>query len=163
MDLLLESFERNGRVNEQVLNALTSADLSLSDGLGGYSIGKHLGHLCEFRYGWLSSISPEHAEPIPSVVVETDKGFELSTREIADLAQALRIGDEQAVKAVSSALREGRSFEKYYVSHPGAFLQHTIVHDSHHRGQIMSLLRQGGRTMVQMDLLESTTWPIWRG
>ena len=38
---------------------------------------------------------------------------------------------------------------------------HTIVHDSHHRGQILSLIRQGGRTAEQMDALDAY-WAIWR-
>ena len=51
--------------------------------------------------------------------------------------------------------------EGTYRSDPAHFLMHTIVHDSHHRGQILSLIRQGGRTPEQMDALDSH-WAIWR-
>lgn len=38
----------------------------------------------------------------------------------------------------------------------------SIVHDAHHRGQIMALLRQSGRGAEERERLEQATWPIWR-
>jgi len=75
-------------------------------------------------------------------------------------------GDEAAVQAVQSALSEGRTFpdpwnEGTYASNPAQFLTHTLVHDAHHRGQVMSLLRLGGRTPEEMDALDNH-WAIWR-
>ena len=68
---------------------------------------------------------------------------------------------------MQDALQEGRKFddpwkEGAYQSNPAHFLQHTIVHDSHHRGQIMALLRMNGRSQEQMEEIEEATWPIWR-
>jgi uncharacterized damage-inducible protein DinB len=162
MDLLLESFGRNGRVNEAVLNAISESDLTFSDGQGGWSIGQHLGHLAEFRYGWLSLISPEHAKGIPSVLEGNEQDFHLSAQSIEELARAFSIGDEAAKTAVLAALSEGRSFKRAYESHPAHFLQHILVHDAHHRGQVMSLLRKNGRTAEEMEGLEEATWPVWR-
>lgn len=166
LGLLLESFRRNGRVNAFLLGALTDADLDLSDGRGGWTLGKHLGHLAHFRPGWLSVISPPHAEGLPSVLDGDWQHFDLKTRNLAEIADAFRQGDEAAVKAVEAALAENRVFpdpygEGTYQSSPAHFLQHVIVHDSHHRGQIMALLRQGERTKEQMDALENH-WAIWR-
>ena len=163
-DLLLESFRRNGRVNDALLSALTPADLDLSDGRGGWTVGQHLGHLAHFRPGWLSLISPADAEGLPEVVEGDWQHFDLTERDPAKLAEAFRLGDEASVRAVQS---EGRTFpdphgEGTYQANPAHFLQHIIVHDSHHRGQVMSLLRQGGRSAEQMDQLDSPMWAIWR-
>lgn len=162
LTLLLEAFERNGRVNEAVLRAISEADLAISDGRGGWNIGQHLGHLAEFRHGWLSYISPDHAEGIPSVVEGDDADFRLTASSVKELARAFSAGDGAAKTAVLAALEEGRSFEGAYQSHPAHFLYHTLVHDAHHRGQVLSLLRQGGRSVEQMDELDEATWPIWR-
>ena len=161
LTLLLESFRRNGRVNEFLLGAITETDLDLSDGRGGWTVGHHLTHMAGFRQDWLSNISPAHAEGLAAV----SKGAEL--RDPQELAAAFRAGDEAALKAVQAALDEGRSFEDpwnegTYQSNPAHFLQHIIVHDSHHRGQVMALLRGGGRTTQQMDKLDDH-WGIWRG
>lgn len=162
LELLLESFKRNGRVNKAALNTITKTDLAISDERGGWSIGHHLGHLAEFRYSWLSLISPTHAEDIPSVVDGDEQSFHLTTESLRELEQAFSVGDAAALKAVVSALDEDRSFEGAYQSHPAHFLQHILVHDAHHRGQVLSLLRKGGRTPEQMDALDEATWPIWR-
>ena len=166
LTLLLESFHRNGRVNEFLLEAITETDLELSDGRGGWTLGQHLGHLAEFRYDWLSSISPSHAEGIPSVLEGNSKAFHLTTHDPQELATAFRAGDEAALKAVQDALAEGRSFddpygEGAYQSNPAHFLQHIIVHDSHHRGQVLALLRRSGRTAEEMNALDDH-WAIWR-
>ncbi|GGK31983.1 damage-inducible protein DinB [Deinococcus malanensis] len=161
-DLILSTFRRNARVNAVLLATVTAADLDLGDGRGGWSVGQHLGHLAGFRAGWLSHISPAHASGLPEVVAGTEERFWLTTRDVAQLADALDRGDEAALNAVQAALTEKRGFDGVYTSHPAQFLIHTLVHDSHHRGQIMSLLRQGGRAPIEMDILDRQTWAIWR-
>ncbi|MFC4452898.1 DinB family protein [Deinococcus sonorensis] len=156
--LLLESFNRNGRVNAALLDLLTPADLSLKDGPEGNGLGELLAHMAGFRRGWLVNISPAHAEHLSEIKDDAD---------LDTLRAAFAAGDAAALAAVQDAVQEGRAFadpwnEGAYASHPAHFLQHTIVHDSHHRGQIMTLLRQSGRSREQMDALEEASWPIWR-
>jgi uncharacterized damage-inducible protein DinB len=157
-ELLVESFARNGRVNLAVLDVLSAADLSTEDGPDGNSVGDLLSHMAGFRRGWLSNISPAHADGLAEVNAQSD---------LQTLRAAFSAGDAAALKAVQDALQEGRAFadpwkEGAYQSNPAHFLQHTIVHDSHHRGQIATLLRQSGRSKEQMDELEEATWPVWR-
>ena len=156
--LLLESFARNGRVNVALLTALSPAELALEDAPDGNSAGELLAHMAGFRRGWLENISPPHAEGLPTV----DKDAPLDA-----LRAAFTAGDAAAVNAVQDALNEGRAFddpwkEGAYQSNPAHFLQHTIVHDSHHRGQIATLLRRSGWTKERLEALEEATWPIWR-
>lgn len=169
LDLLLESFRRNGRVNEAVLAALTPADLGLSDGRGGWTVERHLRHMAGFRVGWLWNLSREHADPLLDQTrkdADGDPQWRWHDSPPTELAAAFTAGDEAALEAVQAHLASGEPFadpwnEGGYRSSPAHFLQHTIVHDSHHRGQIMALLRLGGRTKEQMDALEGH-WAIWR-
>ncbi|WP_424951990.1 DinB family protein [Deinococcus sp.] len=156
--LLIESFARNGRVNSAVLAALTPADLALSDGPESNSVGELLAHMAGFRRGWLENISPPHAEGLSKVEDDAD---------LDTLRAAFTAGDVSALKAVQEALAEGQVFddpwkEGAYASNPAHFLQHAIVHDSHHRGQIATLLRQSGWTKERLEGLEEATWPVWR-
>ncbi|WP_019586450.1 DinB family protein [Deinococcus apachensis] len=165
-DLTLEAFRRNGRVNAAVLEALTDADLDLSDGRGGWTVGQHLGHMAHFRLDWLSNISPAHAEGLPVTIARDGESFRLHLRDPAELSRAFAIGDDAALGAVQDAITSGQPFadpwnEGTYPSHPAHFLQHIVVHDSHHRGQVMALLRLGGRPKEELDGLEEH-WAIWR-
>lgn len=108
-DLTLESFRRNGRVNQALLSSLTPADLTLSDGRGGWTVGQHLGHLAYFRSGWLSVISFADAQGLPEVLSGDWQHFELSA-DLPTLAEAFRLGDGAALRAVQTALEEGRTF-----------------------------------------------------
>ena len=162
--VLAESFARNGRVNAALLASLTEADLDLWDNAGGWTVGQHLGHLAGFRKGWLSEISPPHAEPLHYIISisRATGAFVLSTHDLSEIAATFSAGDAAALSAVQQALAQGYSFAGTYESHPAHFLQHILVHDAHHRGQIMTLLRRGGRSKEQMDELDDVTWPVWR-
>lgn len=169
LNLLHESFRRNGRVNGFLLEALTAADFALSDGQGGWTIEQHLRHMARFRVGWLWNLSRDHTEPLLDPTrkdADGDPEWRWQDSPPNELAAAFAAGDEAALHAVQAALDENRAFddpwgEGAYRSNPAHFLQHTIVHDSHHRGQIMALLRAGGHTAQDMDALDNH-WAIWR-
>jgi uncharacterized damage-inducible protein DinB len=160
--LVFDAFDRNAEVNAAILAALVDADLHVPDNRGGWTVGQHLGHIAEFRYGWLTHIAPTHAEGIPSVIDGDESGFTLTATTVAELAEAFHVGDAAARAAVREKLAEGRSFERVYTSHPSAFLMHTLVHDAHHRGQTLALLRAAGRAKDWLDAIDDATWSVWR-
>lgn len=160
--LVFDAFDRNGEVNAALLDALADADLHVPDGRGGWTVGQHLGHLAEFRFGWLSYIAPAHAQGIPSVVDGDEADFVLTVSAVEDLAEAFRAGDLAARAAVRERLAAGSSFERVYVSHPTTFLIHTVVHDAHHRGQVLGLLRAAGKPRPWLDAVDDATWSVWR-
>lgn len=159
--IVFESFDRNARVNKAILDTLTMEDLGYSDGVGGFNIGQHLADLLDFRPSWLTRVSPQHVESIPSVIDESSPTW-LGATSIAELQAAFDAGDSAMKEAVLGAVLDGRSFDTVYRTHPAQLMQHCIVHDSHHRGQILALLRQAGRPTEERDRLEEATWPIWR-
>ncbi|MFC4640440.1 DinB family protein [Deinococcus hohokamensis] len=169
LDLLLESFRRNARVNAALLSALTPTDFELSDGRGGWTVERHLRHMAGFRVGWLWNLARDYADPLLDHTqkdADGDPQWRWQNSPPAELGEAFAAGDDAAVKAVQAHLASGEPFadpwkEGAYASNPAHFLQHTIVHDSHHRGQVMSLLRLGGRTPEEMDALDNH-WAIWR-
>jgi uncharacterized damage-inducible protein DinB len=160
---LLEAFARNGEVNAALLAAIGDDDLPVSDDRGGRSIGVQLAHLAEARWYWLSVVAPAHAEGIPSVLDGDESELRLTATTAREIAAALAAGDAAALAAVREALREGRSFAGAYESDPAMCLLHTIVHDAHHRGQVVNLLRsRGRRSPAELEALDGAIWPIWR-
>ncbi len=159
--LVFEAFARNARVNRALLATLDMPILEYDDGTGGFSIGQHLADIVSFRREWLSRVSPEHAERVPEAI---DMGATtwLAAKSVAELQASFEAGDAAITEAVSSAVTEGRSFEGAYESHPAQIMVHCLVHDAHHRGQIMALLRQSGRGAEERERLEQEIWAIWR-
>lgn len=161
IDTILLAFERNSRVNAAMLAGIDDNDLAFA-AAGSWSIGKHLCHLASFRYGWLTVVSPEHAGTLTPIIEYREDDFTPLAQHVDEISNAFRDGDAAVLAAVNLALAEGRRFDKAYGSHPTGFLVHVLIHDAHHRGQVMSLLRQSGRTKHDMELLEEASWPIWR-
>jgi uncharacterized damage-inducible protein DinB len=161
LTIVFESFDRNARVNRVTLASLTMEDLTYSDGVGGFNIGQHLADIVNFRPDWLKHVSPEHAARVTDVT-DGSAATWLTVKSIDELQAAFDEGDAAMRDAVLDAVREGRSFTGVYETHPAHLMQHCIVHDSHHRGQILALLRQSGRSTEERERLESASWPIWR-
>lgn len=161
LEQVFEAFDRNARVNREVLATLDMRDLDHSDGVGGFTVGQHLADIVGFRRDWLMRVSPEHAQRLADATDEADPHW-LRAERIDDLQAAFDQGDAAIRDAVLSAVNEGRRFEAAYASHPAQLVVHCIVHDAHHRGQILALLRQAGRPAEERERLETATWPIWR-
>ncbi|MDA0700194.1 MAG: damage-inducible protein DinB [bacterium] len=161
LELVYEAFERNARVNRAVLATLDMGDLDYGDGVGGFSIGQHLADIVGFRRDWLSRVSPEHAERLLDIT-DADAPNRLKAGSIGELQAAFDDGDAAIRDAVLDAVRDGRRFDRAYASHPAQLMVHCVVHDAHHRGQILALLRQSGRAPEERERLEDATWPIWR-
>ena len=159
--LVFEAFERNARVNRAVLATLDMPMLDHDDGMGGFSIGQHFADMVSFRREWLRAVAPEEAERVPDAI-DMNASTWLAATSIADLQASFDAGDAAVREGVLRAVAEGRRFVGAYESHPAQIMVHCVVHDAHHRGQVMALLRQSGRSTEERERLEEATWPIWR-
>ncbi|GEM47996.1 DinB family protein [Deinococcus cellulosilyticus] len=158
--VVLESFSRNARVNRSLLGALTSEHLNLRDPAGGWTIGQHLCDMIDFRRGWMETIAPEQTEKVTYLHTMLDeRTFGPRTQNLQEIQQILDQADQVAVEAVQEKLSADAGFQKVYESHPLMFLQHALVHDAHHRGQILMVLRMNGVPWTESD---GPMWAPWR-
>lgn len=162
MALLLEAFRRNARVNDALLDALSPADLSLSDGQSGMSVGQHLEHLIGTRKLYLQRVGSHHAETFTTTTEEGDQATWTVTLSLPQMRAAFSEGDQAIIQAVQDAVNGDTTFERYFASHPAHLLTLMLVHDAGHRAQITTLLRQRGWQEEALDRLSDNIWPIWR-
>lgn len=159
-EVLTEAWRRNARVNEGLLDHLSPELMKVSDGHGGWTVGQHVVEMLGFRKDWLSRISPRHQEKLEVMYRVVGETFEPTTLDSQVLKAAFRDADAAALAAVTDALAAGGSFGKStYATHPALFIQHAIVHDAHHRGQLLMTLRLGGCRWEQAD---DPMWAPWR-
>ncbi len=159
--LVFEAFDRNAEVNRATLATLDMPSLNHADGVGGYNVGQHLADIVSFRREKVEAVAPAHAERVPDVT-DGNAPTWLAVASIEELRAAFDAGDAAMRDAVLEAVVEGRRFEGTYESHPAHLIVHCIVHDAHHRGQILALLRQAGRSADERNRLEDETWSVWR-
>jgi uncharacterized damage-inducible protein DinB len=159
--LVFEAFDRNAEVNRATLATLDMQALNHSDGVGGYSVGQHLADIVGFRREKIEAVAPAYAERVPDVI-DVKAPTWLAVASIEELQAAFDAGDAAMRDAVQAAVEAGRRFEALYASHPAHLIVHCIVHDAHHRGQILALLRQAGRSADDRNRLEDESWSIWR-
>jgi uncharacterized damage-inducible protein DinB len=162
VDLLIEAFRRNGRVNDVLLNTLTDADLDFPDEEGVMSIGQLLEHMASTRKSVLRQVAPQLAQQIMIATEDDEEHVWASTLTLQELHEVFVQGDSAVTQAVQDAVAQGHSFKKMFSSHPAHLLTMLIAYDADNRSQVMSLLRQAGSPPAHIEKLNAATWPIWR-
>lgn len=160
-DAVRSAWKVNARVNAVLLEHLEPAMLDAPTPGGGYTVAQHLVHLVgSLQYwAWLRERAP--VEALPDLgdperddwepVRDLDRLRDAWTR-TADTALAL--AERHPVARPTEADAGGPPHET-----ADAFLVHMLVHDAHHRGQILLALKTAGHPLPDEDAL----WGPWRG
>ena len=145
----------NNKVNHNLLQHLTQDMMLAQTPGGGMTVAEHLAELAGTTEYWVTRLSGKDLPETPrlyevvddDVVAYTDlelfrEGFPLS---------------RQAVLEAAEAVPEGETGQ---VPHTGAdaLILHMIVHDSHHRGQLLLALKTNGFQLPS----EEAMWLPWR-
>lgn len=146
----------NQRVNLVLLEHLTKDMLECETPAGGYTVAQHLAHMVEVTKFWGSRVDSS-LEALADLYydfndVTFDFKAELDLKKIkAVMLETL----ERSLKAAEEVSSMAAS------PHPtaDAFLIHMLVHDAHHRGQILLALKANAKTLPNEDAL----WGPWRG
>lgn len=158
-----EAWGANARVNNVILAHLAPEMLDAQTPGGGYTVARHVAHIIntvqywgslrDKRLGALQSPVLEYDESTGKVTVETDL-----TR-LADIKRQTETTalDVAETESDGAALPPGE-WESPHAT-PDAYLIHMMVHDAHHRGQILLALKTNGFPLPDEDAV----WGPWRG
>ena len=152
-----EAWRANARVNRELLNHLTEEMLGAQTPGGGYSVAQHLAHMTEVMKSWGFKLD-EQLNALPDLYSDYDEVADtfVAETDLTRIRDVMVETEEALLKAVEES--EG---EKGTLPHTstGAFLIHMMVHDAHHRGQILLALKTSGHPLPDEDRL----WGPWRG
>ena len=133
MKALIETWQINQKMNQFLLDGINENHLVDRSTFKGRSVGEQFAHIHNVRLMWVKVAAP--------LLLSSQKKFEkedLLSRQT--LSEQLR----QSSMAIESVLEEGLTTGrvKGFKPHPEAFLGYMIAHESHHRGQIILILKE---------------------
>lgn len=154
---LAEALRDAARSNADV-NDLLAAHLSTPEMLdartpgGGFTVAQHLAHMAGTSKFWLMKLSAGAAEALPDLYDSGQQAF-VAERDPARIRTVLDQTSAAVLEAVTTAPDQG---ELPHLS-PAQFLIHMLVHDAHHRGQILLALKANGLPLPDQDAM----WSPW--
>lgn len=158
-----EAWRANARVNRVLLSHLAPEMMAARTPGGGYTVAEHLAHMIACTQYWGSLRDRERFEALPDPALERrEDGSVVPETDLARLGEIWRQTEATALE-VSEAEPEGAELPpgRWESPHttPDAYLIHMMVHDAHHRGQVLLALKAAGFALPDEDLV----WGPWRG
>ncbi len=147
---------RNLEVNRALVGHLTPEMLGARTPGGGFSVAQHLSHIVGVTKFWGGLLDPERLSALPDLYDPDgdsfEDGSEMDPKRILDVLEA--------TTGVALAAAEARPQGSDALPHTDAdaYLVHMIVHDAHHRGQILPALKTSSFPLPDEDAL----WASWR-
>jgi uncharacterized damage-inducible protein DinB len=156
------AWQANLKVNMALLEHLTPEMLDARTPGGGYSVAQHLAEIVGTTKNWGSRLDQARLGGLPNLYTlredldeEDIEAFVAET----DLARIREVLLETAAAAQEAAANSPEGFTgELPHSSPDAFLIHMMVHDAHHRGQVLLALKTSGYGLPDDDLM----WVPWK-
>lgn len=154
-EVLSTAVEANSRVNAVLCAHLTPETMRAVTPGGGMTVAGRLAHMAGTTKYWLLHLDEGAASPLPILYDDTRQDALVAQEDPARAAAVLREVWEAALRTAVTAEGNG------HLSHPSAaqFLTHMMIHDGHHRGQILLALKVNGFPLPDEDAM----WGPLRG
>ncbi len=133
MSELVSTWQIHDRINRYLLESIDEAHLDFVAASKGRNVREQFVHIHNVRLMWLKAAAPELLEGQVKIEKEdvTDKA--LLTQRLSDSGAAI-------AKLLEKGIAEGKI--KNFKPHVTGFLGYIISHESHHRGQIMIIMKE---------------------
>jgi uncharacterized damage-inducible protein DinB len=148
-----ESWKIHEEMNKVLLEHLKAEMLLAQTPGGGYSIAQHLAHMAEAKTFWGSLLDELQVSKLPNLA-NNQKGEFIAETNLAQIKDVFRQTSKVILESAENATDKGNlPFPSIDV-----FLAHLMVHDAHHRGQILIALKFNNYPLPD----EGTLWGLWR-
>ncbi|HYW74421.1 MAG TPA: DinB family protein [Pyrinomonadaceae bacterium] len=152
MNEVVETWEIHNRINLYLLDAITAESLSDQSPAKGRTVGELFAHLHNVRLMWLKAAAPESLKDLHKI----EKPHAADKRM---LRQGLNDSGAAIGNLVRQSLQAGGKI-KGFKPHAPAFVGYLISHESHHRGQIVLVLKQAGHKLDNKILYGMWEWGV---
>jgi uncharacterized damage-inducible protein DinB len=149
---VVETWQIHNRINLYVLEAMDPASLSDVSPAKGRTVGELFAHLHNVRLMWLKAAAPDLLKNLKKIEKQDAGKKDLLRKSLVES------GDAIANLLNNSLGADGRV--KGFKPHASAFMGYLISHESHHRGQIVLLLKQAGHRLDNKILYGMWEWGV---
>ncbi len=157
-DAVLESWDRQVRIVDNLANFVPADLRNTSSGEGEWTISQHFAHIHHVRADWLSEVAPGNEKGLPQLV-SWENGDFVFVEDFDAIRAGLGLSAKALRDTVGTQLENPVKVGPY--SHPLFFLQHMIWHEGWHVSSIMRTLRAVGKEPSE-EWEEDNIWAIWR-
>ena len=141
---IIQTWNQNNKVTLYLLDNLEDDWLSSKLNNKGRSIGEQLVHINNIRSFWINKVGEK-------IDLKIDKKY---AKDKLKLNRALLISSKKMSETLSQLLLQESI--KGYKPHPTAFFAQMIAHESHHRGQIMTIVARN-----DLKISKSVNFGLW--
>lgn len=150
-----EVWQANNQVNTNLLEHLTQEMMLAETPGGGMTVAEHLAHMTGTLGYWIELLGPGLMRSVPRLYDIIDDEFVAYTD--LELFRERMAPTRDAALDAAAAVPEGKTGTAPHLS-AEAVLLHMLVHDAHHRGQILLALKTSGFELPSEEAL----WLRWR-
>jgi uncharacterized damage-inducible protein DinB len=138
-----EAWKANDQVNEVLLEHLTPKMLNAQTPGGGYSVARHLAHMTRTKKYFGMKLN-ETLGALPDL---HDKATDVVETNLAHIKDVMRQTSKTILETSETTNGKGD------LPQPSteAYLIHMMIHDGHHRGQILLALKTAGHPLPNED------------
>ena len=141
-----EAWHINEGMNKVLLEYLTPDMLVVQTPNKSDTVAEYLGHLASTKKWWGKHLNEEQVGGLPSLFSKIDGKFIAST----DLAHIKDVF-EQTSKVILETAENAKDKGKLPYPSIDVYLIQQMIHDGHHRGQILLALRTAGYELLSDD------------
>jgi uncharacterized damage-inducible protein DinB len=142
-ETIKEAWQANDQVNEVLLEHLTPEMLNAQTPGGGYTVARHLAHMTGTKKFFGVKLS-ETLRTLPDL---HDKTTDVVETNLAQIKDVMKQTSNKILE--TSETTDGKGNLPQLSTE--AFLIHMMIHDGHHRGQILLALKTAGHPLPNED------------
>jgi uncharacterized damage-inducible protein DinB len=151
-----KAWAANNAVNHELLAHLSASRLEVVTPGGGYSVAQHLAHMTECIKSWGMELEASGLKDLPDLYSNYDPSTGMFDAETN--LERIKSVMAQTRDATLETVQRATSTGKLPHESVAGFLLHMLVHEAHHRGQILIALKTAGHKLPD----EEAMWLPWR-